>query len=185
MCIRMAADRCKRVAWTSVTCPDPRHSWRSWHCQKTSCNPYMSAGWPFRLACSLCLLARVARPIQVLPWQPEFQYEGYASGHIPHLCNLHCDCLSQQLTSLSFLVCAHVTCHLSTSCPISHCTPLVPYAFITALCPFWHSYCLDTEFECLPLLRLPSRRYRWNRLVLYFPESPENIQSWQFFFLAF
>jgi hypothetical protein len=59
---------------------------------------------------------------------------------------------------LLFIFCAllDLTFHHSLSCPISHFPPKFPFAFLTALCPSWHICCLDTGFECLPLLRLPS-----------------------------
>jgi hypothetical protein len=49
-------------------------------------------------------------------------------------------------TPLLVIVCAHLTFHHSLSCPISHFPPRFPYAFLTALCPFWHICCLDTGF---------------------------------------
>jgi hypothetical protein len=73
--------------------------------------------------------------------------------------------------------CAHLTFHHSLSCPISYFPPRFPYAFLTALCPFWHIFCLDTGFERLPLVRLPCWRYRWKRLILFFPQSPRTLQS--------
>jgi hypothetical protein len=72
------------------------------------------------------------------------------------------------------IFCAHLTFHHSLSCPISHFPPRFPYAFLTALCPFWHICCLCTGFECRPLLRLPFWGYCWNGLVLYFPKSPKS-----------
>jgi hypothetical protein len=86
---------------------------------------------------------------------------------------------------LLVIFCAHPTFHHSLSCPISHFPPRFPYAFLTALCPFWHIFCLDTGFERLPwpLVRLPCRRYRWKRLILFFPKSPKSLQSDNFHFL--
>jgi hypothetical protein len=68
-----------------------------------------------------------------------------------------------------FIFCADLTFHHSIACPISHSPPKFPYAFLAALCPFWHICCLDTGFERLSLLCLPFWRYRWNHLILYFP----------------
>jgi hypothetical protein len=68
---------------------------------------------------------------------------------------------------------AHLTFHHSLSCPISHFPPGLPYAFLTALYPFWHSCCLDTGFECLPLLSLPFW-YCWNRLILYIQRAQQH-----------
>jgi hypothetical protein len=68
---------------------------------------------------------------------------------------------------LLVMFCAHLTFHHSLSCPISYFPPRFPYAFLTALCPFWHIFCLDTGFERLPLVRLPCWRYRWKRLILF------------------
>jgi hypothetical protein len=78
---------------------------------------------------------------------------------------------------LLVIFCAHLTIHHSLSCPISHFPPIFRYAFLTALCPFWHIYCLDTGFEPLPLVRLPFWRHRWKRLILLFPKSPRRLQS--------
>jgi hypothetical protein len=64
--------------------------------------------------------------------------------------------------------------HHSLYCPVSDC--VLP---ILAIC------CLDTGFECLPLLRLPFWRYCWNRLVLYFPKSPKALSNLMFFFSHF
>jgi hypothetical protein len=57
--------------------------------------------------------------------------------------------------------------------------PKFPCASLTLLCPFilWHICYLDTELECLPLLRLQFQRYHWNRRVLYFTQSPKPLQS--------
>jgi hypothetical protein len=82
---------------------------------------------------------------------------------------------SQPLPSAVF--CSHLTFHHLLSCPISYFPPGFPYAFQTALCSFWHIFCLDTGVECLPLLRLLLRRYRWNGLILSFPKSPNALQS--------
>jgi hypothetical protein len=67
---------------------------------------------------------------------------------------------------LLVIFCAHLTFHHLLSCPISHLPLRFPYAFLNALCPFWHIFCLDTEFECLPLLRLPFWTHSWNCLIL-------------------
>jgi hypothetical protein len=69
-------------------------------------------------------------------------------------------------TPILVVSCAHLTFHHSLSCPISR----FPYAFLTVLRLFLRIFCLDTGFECLPLLRLPLWRYRWNRLMLCFPK---------------
>jgi hypothetical protein len=82
---------------------------------------------------------------------------------------------------LLVIFCAHLTFHHSLSCPVSCFPPRFPNAFLTALCPFWHICCLDTGFECLPLLRLPFWKYRSNRLILYFPKCPKALQSNNFF----
>jgi hypothetical protein len=79
-------------------------------------------------------------------------------------------------TPLLVMFCAHLTFHHSLSCPISHFPPRFPNAFQAALCPIWHICCLDKGFECIPL-RLPIWRYRWDRLILYFPKSPKALQS--------
>jgi hypothetical protein len=83
--------------------------------------------------------------------------------------------------------CAHLPFHHSLSCPISHFPPRFPYAFLTALVPFWYICCLDTGFECLPLVRLPFWRYCWNRLVLNtnlcFPKRPKALQPDILYFL--
>jgi hypothetical protein len=78
---------------------------------------------------------------------------------------------------LLVIFCAHLTFRQPLSCPISHFPPRLPYAFKTALCPLWHICCLDTGFERLPLVRLPCWRYRWKRLILYFPKGPKTLQS--------
>jgi hypothetical protein len=85
--------------------------------------------------------------------------------------------------SLLDIFCAHLTFHHSLSCPISHFPPRFPYAFLTVLCSFWHIYCLDTGFERLPLVRLPCERYRWRLLILFFPKSPNTLQSYNFHIL--
>jgi hypothetical protein len=106
-------------------------------------------------------------------------------GHVLHLRDLYCHCLSQPLPSLSFSV------HISHSItrfpapslssgripPFGRTPPRFPHAFLTALCPFWHICCLGTEFGRLPLVRLPCWRYRWKRLILFFLESPRTLQS--------
>jgi hypothetical protein len=102
-------------------------------------------------------------------------------GHVLHLCDLDCHCLSQPLPSVIF--CAHLTFHHSLPCPISHFPPRFRYAFLIALCPFWHIFCLDTGFERLPLVRLPFLRYRFKPLILYFPKCPKALQSDIFDFL--
>jgi hypothetical protein len=76
-------------------------------------------------------------------------------------------------TPLLVIFCAHLTMHRSLSCSISHFPRKFPSTFLTALCPIWHICCLDTGCECLPLPRFPFLGYRWNCLVLYFPE-PNN-----------
>jgi hypothetical protein len=98
------------------------------------------------------------------------------SGHVLHLCNLHCDCLSQPFPSLSYSV--HISHFISAFLPHLLVPPKFPYAFLTVLCAFWHICCLDTEFECIPLLLLPFWRYRWSRLMS--PKSPKH--SYQKFF---
>jgi hypothetical protein len=85
--------------------------------------------------------------------------------------------VSNNSPSLPSYFCAHLTFHHSLSCPISHFPPRFPYAFPTALCPFWHICCLGTGFERLPLVRLPCWRYRWKRLILFFLKSPRTLQS--------
>jgi hypothetical protein len=72
---------------------------------------------------------------------------------------------------------AHLAFHHSLSCSMAHFPPRFPYAFLTALCPFWHICCLGAGFECLPLVRLPFWRYCWNCLMLYFPKCPKALQS--------
>jgi hypothetical protein len=72
---------------------------------------------------------------------------------------------------LLFIFCAHLTFHHSLSCPISHFPPIFPYAVLTALCPFWHIYCLDTGFERLPIL--PCWRYRWYASLCSFQRAQE------------
>jgi hypothetical protein len=84
---------------------------------------------------------------------------------------------------LLVIFCAHLSFHHSLYCPISHFPPRFPYAFLTALCPFWHIDCLDTGFERLPLVRLPCWRYHWKRLILFFPKSPRTLQSDNFHLL--
>jgi hypothetical protein len=72
------------------------------------------------------------------------------------------------------------TSHMSSLAFLPHLplpTPRFPYAFLTMLYQYWHICCLDTGFECLPLLRLLFWRYRWNRLILYSPKSPKALQS--------
>jgi hypothetical protein len=94
-------------------------------------------------------------------------------GHVLHLCNLYCHCLSQPLPSLSFSV--HVA-HSITRIPAPSLTapPDSHIAFLTASCPLWHICCFDTGFERFPLVRLPCWRYRWKRPILYFPKSTKN-----------
>jgi hypothetical protein len=75
---------------------------------------------------------------------------------------------------LLVIFCAHLTFHHSLSCPISNFPPKFPHAFLTALSPFWHTCCLVTGFERLPLVRLSCWRYRWKRLSLFFSEEPKN-----------
>jgi hypothetical protein len=69
--------------------------------------------------------------------------------------------------------------HISSLACLPHLPlpPNIPICFLTTVCQFWPICCLDTEFECLPFLRLPFWRYRWSRLVLYFPKSPKTVQS--------
>jgi hypothetical protein len=109
------------------------------------------------------------QPLLRLPFPATLEFPSHSgihslsfSVHISHFftrddCNLYCDFLSQPLPSLSFSV--HISHFIprkrSLSCPISHSPPRFPYAFLTALCPFCHICCLDTGFECLPLVRLP------------------------------
>jgi hypothetical protein len=104
------------------------------------------------------------------------------SCHVPHLCNLYCYCLSQPLPSLSFSV--HIS-HSITRFPVPSPTspPRFPYAFLTALCPFWHICCLATGFERLPLVRLPFWRYRWNRLILYYQRAQKH-SNLTFFYVS-
>jgi hypothetical protein len=80
---------------------------------------------------------------------------------------------------LLVIFCVHLTFHHSLPCPISHFPPRFPYAFMTLLCPFWHICCIDTGFECLPLVRLPFWRYccNLNRLILFSPKSSQALQS--------
>jgi hypothetical protein len=96
-------------------------------------------------------------------------------GHVLHLRNLYCHCLSQPLPSLSFSV------HISNSitrfpAPSLNLPPRFPCAVLTS-CTFWHICCLHTEFERLPLVRLPFWRYRWKHLILYFLKSLKALQS--------
>jgi hypothetical protein len=98
-------------------------------------------------------------------------------------------CLAILSTSATFTATAfpshsphHFSVHISyviTRFPAPSPTspPRSPYAFLTVLCQYWHICCLDTEFECLPLLRLPFWRYLWNRLILFSPKSPKALQS--------
>jgi hypothetical protein len=135
----------------------------------------ISTRQPRRARCTSRRQARVAGPIQVLPCEPQHQCDVcYMPGHVLHMCNLCCECLSQPLASCALLTCPH-----SLSCPIYHFLYRVPYAFPDCVVTIWHICCLDTGFECLPLLRLPFWRYRyhWNRLILYFPKSPKALQS--------
>jgi hypothetical protein len=82
------------------------------------------------------------------------------------------------------IFCAHLTFHHSLSGPITHFPPTFPYAFLTALCPCWHIYCLDTGFERLPLVCLTCWRYRWKRLILFFPKSPRILKFDNFLILS-
>jgi hypothetical protein len=106
-------------------------------------------------------------------------------NHFLHVCNLYCHCLPQPLPSLSFSV--HISHSITLSWPVSHFPPRFPYAFLTALCAFWHICCLDTGFEHLALIPLPFWRFGfcWSRLImiLYFPKSPKAIQSDILYFL--
>jgi hypothetical protein len=70
------------------------------------------------------------------------------------------------------IFCDHLIFRHSLSCPVSHFPLRFPYAFLTALCPFWHICCLDTGFERLSLVRVPFWRCRWKCLILYFLKSP-------------
>jgi hypothetical protein len=87
-------------------------------------------------------------------------------------------CLSQPLPSLSFSV--HIS-HSITRLPALSPTPPprfpYAYAFLIALCPYWHTCCLDKRFECLPLDGLPFLRFRWKGLILHFPKSLKALQS--------
>jgi hypothetical protein len=85
----------------------------------------------------------------------------------------------QQRTSLSVHISHFI---MGLSCPIPQSPPKFPSPFQTAyaLCPFC---CLSTGFECIPLLRLPFWRYRWNHLILYLPKSSKALQSDMCYFL--
>jgi hypothetical protein len=91
------------------------------------------------------------------------------SGHVLHLCNLHCDCFPQPPPSLIFSV--HIS-HFITHCPALSPfppTPPIPICPPAVLCPFWHICCLDTDFECFPLPPLGFWRYSL--------ESPRSVLS--------
>jgi hypothetical protein len=126
--------------------------------------------WPFRPVPLVATRghARVARPIQALPKEPQDQCDPeYMPNLFLHVCNLYFYCLPQPLPSLSFSV--HISHSNTLSCPVSHFPPRFPYAF-------------------LALVRLPLRsfwrlEFRWNRLILYFPKSPKAIQSDILYFL--
>jgi hypothetical protein len=109
--------------------------------------------------------------------------ESHSTGAFLSTC-LAMFCTSATFTATAFPspspachFCAHLTFHHSPSCPISHFPPRFPYAFLTALYPFWRNYYLDTGFERLLLVRLPCWRHSWRRLILYFPKSPKALQS--------
>jgi hypothetical protein len=86
-------------------------------------------------------------------------------------------------SSLLVIFCAQLTFHHSLFCPISHFPPRFPYASLIALCPSLHICCLDTGFECLPLLPLPFSRYCGNRLVPYCEEPTQKHSNLTYFFL--
>jgi hypothetical protein len=86
--------------------------------------------------------------------------------------------------------CAHLTFPSLAFLPHLALPPQIPICFLTALCPLvgkvlWHICCLDTGFERIPLVRLPLWRYRWKRLILFFPKSPKALQSDNLYFFAF
>jgi hypothetical protein len=150
-------------------------------CIQTKANPYISQGWPFRLACSLRCLAQICPAELRSSSTPELSAALTASALVRFLLQVwSCSAPLQPSLRLPFpatplllIFCAHLTLHRSLSCSISHFPPEFPSTFMTALCPIWHICCHDTGCECLPLLRFPFLGYRWNCLVLYFPE-PNN-----------
>jgi hypothetical protein len=102
-----------------------------------------------------------------------------------------CACLAMFCTSATFTAAAFPShsppCHVLFTTRISSLAflphlslyPLSLTCFPDSVVPFWH---VDTELECLPLLRLPLWRCCWKRLVLYFLKSPKTIQSESFDF---
>jgi hypothetical protein len=92
-------------------------------------------------------------------------------------------CISATFTAtafprhLSFSVqILHFIPHLPAPSPMCLCSqPLFPYAFLIALCPFWHICGFYTKFEQLPLLCLAYLKYLKqppsNRLVLLSPKT--------------
>jgi hypothetical protein len=132
-------------------------------------NPYSSRGRPLRLACSL-RLAEFYDRFKCCP-------DSHSMITIFNTC-LAMFCTSTTYTATAYpshslvIFCARLTLHHSLSCPVSHCTPPFPYAFLTASCPFWHVCCIATEFECLPLPRLPEVMLESPRSVL--SEEPKS-----------
>jgi hypothetical protein len=140
---------------------------------------------PVHFVATVHALPRVARPIKCCS-------ERHSTSAILSTC-LAIFCTSATFTATAFPSPSPPSHFLCTShipslafFPISHFPPrFFPprCAFLTALCTFWHICCLDTGFQRLPLVHLPCWRYRWKRLILYFPKSPKALQSDIFNFL--
>jgi hypothetical protein len=111
------------------------------------------------------------------------------------LLHLHCDSHSTSAsTCLDVLRLANFTatafpshsppCHLLCTSLISSLTflphlplyPLIPICFPARVAHFSTYAALKLSVSAF-LLRLPYWRYRWNRLIPYFPESPKTLQS--------
>jgi hypothetical protein len=119
-------------------------------------------------ACSIDCLARVARPIQVLLFEPQRNCTvlGMFSAHILHLCKLCNDCHPPSLSFLrtsciSLLAGWPFLTHLSVHTRVPVSCPWCPVLFL--------GFCgLVTRFEWPPLLPLAQCRYPCNALFCTF-----------------
>jgi hypothetical protein len=135
-----------------------------------------------RLAISACLFASSPREAS-----PEVHGRFKCCPDSHGTCAILSTCLAMSCTSTTLTATAfpsHSTpCHFLCTSHISSFAflpylPLPPpkflHAFPAALCPFWRICCLDTGFECLPLLCFPFWTYCWNRLFCTFRRAQKH-----------